>query len=206
MTTMADVARFFGLSRTHIKTETWFNLYQKTRPAKGYYLPDLVWIRTKQMRGYIGEDGEEGTITDARRKVLKQDAIKKERENQIATGELYPRNDVDMKAINLAISIRTGLMSLPIKVATVVPGQQKSTVENLVKAEVTNALIRIRDMRLSESEVRTAVLDWAKEILEEEAQATPQPVTPKTIAPKKKAARKRPIKKAKTTKKSTKER
>jgi len=207
VTKISDVAKFFSLSQATLTDSIWFQHYRTEKPAKGYYLPDLNWLQLEHVRGHLRDpDDDTSTLADERRKDVRESRLKKERERQIATGKLYPKEDVNQKAMSLAIAIRTGLMSLPLRIANIVPGSQKAVVENLVKAEVLNALIRVRDTRLSNAEIRREIKAWAKEIeAEEELEATKPKTEILTTTVKRdpKPKRKAPTKR-KTTKRKTK--
>ena len=166
-----DVADFFRLSYSHICKQRWFSEYAKTR--KGYYLPDLAERRHGQViraPQALDEDGGKPESIHAKKlEEAHENVRRKRRENDEQEAELLRRNDVERALILWAVRFRSPLLSLSTKIASLVPGSQKATAERMVKDEVRNALIQVRDMRINGEPVEKLILREAAAIRKERA-------------------------------------
>lgn len=108
------------------------------KPESGKY--DLV----KAIHGYINylrrqiREGEEVSITDQRKRLVKAQAEKQELDNQRKKGELLPADLIHVVLVDVLSRVRTNLLGISGRIAPQVSGltdrrQARSLIENVVR-------------------------------------------------------------------------
>jgi len=178
--TIAEIAEFFGVSQTTVKTSWRPRDIVPTGPGP-YDLKEITraYVKREDRNALAGRTGRalsdsppkgkgEGGLLIAKLQQqvekLEEEKRKLRRENEAAEEALLDRTEVERYLVQWAIRFRTPLMRLPDKIASRVPGGQKAAVKAEVAADIHAALTMVRDQKLTSKMIRELVLEEAKRL------------------------------------------
>lgn len=139
VSTYAELAEFFGVSRDTIRSE--WAVWMPGKPGR-WDIREIVKARHERTmaRGGRGETLEDKEVSRRTRLAEMGQAEADERIKQLRAdreaGRLLPTEDVQRQIADWCVRIRTPLSALPDRMASIVPGEMKATIKKLAASQV----------------------------------------------------------------------
>lgn len=167
---LRDVSTFFNVGFDTIRKE-WVS---RGMPGEhgNYDLSAIYHWKSQRPRDpnnadLIVEDEVKRRTKHAEMLAAEEDARAKKLKNDENEGHLVVRADVRRQVVEWAVRVRTRIMSLPDRVAAIVPGEMKATVKKMASELVRVVLKEAFDSELASQSIEDMVLVEAERIREQ---------------------------------------